>query len=560
MTAINKTRFIASLLVFVLVLCFGLVKSSPAQAASARDWNAGRIIDNVKFFNSNTMTVSQIQSFLVSKVPDCDTWGEEASGHVGYATRADWGRAHSAPPPYTCLKNYKKDTPARSASSQLCDSMPARSNRTAAQIINDVANACGVSEKVMLVLLQKEQGLVTDDWPWPVQYRSATGYGCPDTAPCDSQYYGFFNQVYNAAKQFKRYARDPENYNFNAGHQNYIRYNPRSSCGGASVAIINQATAGLYNYTPYQPNRAALNNLYGTGDSCSAYGNRNFWRMYTDWFGPTLSGTTLVQEEGDASVYLVSNGSKIPIPSMTIFNAWGFGGLHIYNLTPETMDMYPTSAHNLSWLAVSSTSGRTYFIDRGRNYYVNRAAARTAWGLDDDFALTVSGAVISSLDEYKSLPVLTKQVGQTPYYLVNGGQRFQLTSASTLSLMQGQDKTPKVQAFSSDAMSLLSNGAGTINYSFKVGEQWYIFDYGVIRPVNSAYITNWKVSGPTLSSDVLSFFRTAKELKQGFRYSGRYYKVTNDGHLRSTSNKSTATRWGVATAPYISKQLVGKIW
>ena len=25
------------------------------------------------------------------------------------------------------------------------------------------------------------------------------GYGCPDTAACDAQYYGFFNQVYSAA-------------------------------------------------------------------------------------------------------------------------------------------------------------------------------------------------------------------------------------------------------------------------------------------------------------------------------------------------------------------------
>src|SRR5690606_20979087 len=47
----------------------------------------------------------------------------------------------------------------------------------------------------------------------------------------------------------------------------------------------NEATAALYNYTPYTPNAAALANLYTTGDSCSSYGNRNFWAFYTDWFG-----------------------------------------------------------------------------------------------------------------------------------------------------------------------------------------------------------------------------------------------------------------------------------
>ena len=57
------------------------------------------------------------------------------------------------------------------------------------------------------------------------------------------------------------------------------------------VYIQNQATAGLYNYTPYRPNQAALDAGYGTGDSCSAYGNRNFWLYFTDWFGSTQHAT-----------------------------------------------------------------------------------------------------------------------------------------------------------------------------------------------------------------------------------------------------------------------------
>jgi hypothetical protein len=68
---------------------------------------------------------------------------------------------------------------------------------------------------------------------------------------------------------------------------NNVRYNPNAACGTSPVYIQNQATVNLYNYTPYQPNAAALAAGYGTGDSCSAYGNRNFWNFFTDWFGPT---------------------------------------------------------------------------------------------------------------------------------------------------------------------------------------------------------------------------------------------------------------------------------
>jgi hypothetical protein len=69
---------------------------------------------------------------------------------------------------------------------------------------------------------------------------------------------------------------------------NSILYDVSASCGSSNVNITTQATAALYTYTPYQPNQAALNNLYGTGDGCSAYGNRNFWRIFNDWFGSTI--------------------------------------------------------------------------------------------------------------------------------------------------------------------------------------------------------------------------------------------------------------------------------
>lgn len=257
------------------------------NAISGADFQAGRIIDDSLFFDGNTMDPNGIQAFLNSKVPVCDTYGTQP--YAG-TTRASYSASKGYPVPLICLKDYRQDTTVRSAEAGLCNTYGGGTNQSAAQIIYDVGKACGISQKVLLVLLQKEQNLVTDDWPWSIQYRSATGYGCPDTAACDSTYYGFFNQVYMAARQFKKYARDSSTYNYSYNRQNYILYNPSSSCGGTSVYIQNQATAGLYNYTPYQPNQAALNNLYGTGDGCSAYGNRNFWRLYTDWFGSTITG------------------------------------------------------------------------------------------------------------------------------------------------------------------------------------------------------------------------------------------------------------------------------
>src|SRR5690606_9056758 len=82
--------------------------------------------------------------------------------------------------------------------------------------------ACGINPQVLLVLLDKEQSLVIDIWPLKSQYRNATGFACPDTAPCDPNYEGFFYQVYHAARQFKVYQARPNEYNYIAGRTNRI--------------------------------------------------------------------------------------------------------------------------------------------------------------------------------------------------------------------------------------------------------------------------------------------------------------------------------------------------
>lgn len=293
-----------------------------ASAVSASDFNAGRIIDDGVFFNGYDMSPSQIQQFFNAKVPTCDENGSQqksyrynsSTGRLNHGddpmvttSRAVYGQRYNAfngvdyaDAPYYCLKDYHLNTPSRSAEAGLCNGYTGRNGESSAEIIYNIGVSCGVNPKALIVLLQKEQGLVTDDWPWDNQYLKATGYACPDTAPCDSQYYGFFNQVYSAARQFKRYAQSPNSYNHKANRDNSVRYNPNAGCGSSTVFIQNQATAGLYNYTPYQPNAAALSgmsdNSPGGGDSCSAYGNRNFFWYFSRWFGSTtqFNGTVML--------------------------------------------------------------------------------------------------------------------------------------------------------------------------------------------------------------------------------------------------------------------------
>ena len=242
-----------------------------------KQFDPGNIISDEEFFRAGTMTAEQIQRFFDNRAPDC------RSGFV-------------------CLNEYTEKTFDREAT-VLCNEYKGAAKETAAEIIAKVSKACGVAAEVLIALVQKEQGLVTHSSPNQARYDRATGYACPDTAPCDARFFGFYNQVYNAARQFKRYANPPGTSRFftwfPVGRESQVRWHPNAACGTTPVTIRNQATAGLYYYTPYTPNAPAMENLTGAGDACSAYGNRNFWRLYNYWFNPTKDfGTYLTTRDG----------------------------------------------------------------------------------------------------------------------------------------------------------------------------------------------------------------------------------------------------------------------
>lgn len=263
-------RVLAILSVLFLVATVQVSQSPSANAADLSQFDPGLIISDDQFWDSASMSENEIQNFLASKVANCRTG-------------------------YTCLKDYRESTRSMDAT-PMCSFYQGSPNELASTIIAKVARSCGVSPKVLLVMLQKEQGLVTDTWPVDVQYRSAMGAGCPDTAACDSDYYGFFNQVHYGAYLLKRYTQPPGtgpgtawptrfDLRYPVGETTPILYNPNAACGTKDVLIQSQATHALYIYTPYTPNQAALLAGYGTGDGCSAYGNRNFFNYYSDWFG-----------------------------------------------------------------------------------------------------------------------------------------------------------------------------------------------------------------------------------------------------------------------------------
>ena len=383
------------------------VAASPASAADASRFDPGLIISDSVFYDFGTMKVSEIQRFLESKVPTC--------------------KAKSGDP--TCLKNYVDDIVDKPGEDGKCLPMSAKPAQTAAQIIFDVAKACGINPKVLLVTLQKEQGLIQSVNPTPYMYKAAMGFGCPDSDPaiCGKVHSGLFNQLYKAAGQLQWYGDARGSFTYmKVGRTSNVRYNPNASCGTKPVLIKSVATTALYYYTPYTPNDAAMKNLYGTGDSCSAYGNRNFWRFYTDWFGSTIGGGFLLKS-ANSGTYLIVDNNKYLVTDPDLLAAISPLG-PIGTISQDYLNTFVDSGE-LSRV-VKSVTGQYYFVEGGKKFTFSSCDLVAQFALDCAKAVQLTASQLAAFANGGSMTTYVSGDGSSTYLIKDGAKREILDQAS----------------------------------------------------------------------------------------------------------------------------------
>ena len=159
--------------------------------------------------------------------------------------------------------------------------------KTAADIIYDTSQTYKISPKYLLVTLQKEQSLVTDDAPSQKQLDWATGYGVCDSCslsdPKVLKFKGFGKQVDNAGGIMRWY--------YNNLDQPFIKKaNASTQIDNVLVTPESWATAFLYTYTPH------------------LHGNKNFWRIWETWFEQVYPNGTLLKSASSSEYWLIRDG------------------------------------------------------------------------------------------------------------------------------------------------------------------------------------------------------------------------------------------------------------
>ncbi len=161
--------------------------------------------------------------------------------------------------------------------------------KSAAEIIQESAQQYQINPKYLLVTLQKEQSLITDDEPTQKQLDWAAGYGVCDNCslndPSVVKFKGFGKQVDNSAGIIRWY------YN-NTGSSVVKKKDQPTIIDNQNVIPQSWATAFLYTYTPH------------------FHGNQNFWRIWNTWFSQMYPNGSLLRSESSTEVWLIQNNVK----------------------------------------------------------------------------------------------------------------------------------------------------------------------------------------------------------------------------------------------------------
>lgn len=272
------------------------VVAAPAGPMDPGTFDPGNIISDEVFFNATSMTAQQIQAFLDTQSPTC--------------TAA------------TCLRHLQVTTPDR-APTGLCRAYPG-GVETFAVALWKIAQACTINPQVLLATIEKESGGLSKVNPQPGWDAAMLGFACPDTGPggtanCSAEFAGVVAQTWGLAQVFQKYTQHPGDYNYTIG-DNQILFNVVEQCQQTkTVNIVNQATANLYIYTPYTPSDESLAAypaaVTGPGAACASYGNRNFWHLFTKYFGSTGGGAPTGPAAGGGAGTIVINGPSIELPA-----------------------------------------------------------------------------------------------------------------------------------------------------------------------------------------------------------------------------------------------------
>lgn len=265
-----------------------------------------------------------------------------------------------------------------------------------------------INPKYLIVVLQKEQSLITDPNPTQKQLDWATGFSICDSCSMNDprllQYKGFYNQVMNAAKRNRFYID-------NSDIAWLFQINKEYDVDGIKVTPANQATVNLYNYTPH------IN------------GNYNFWKIWQKWFTLSYPNGAILKAYDSSAVWLIEDGYRRPFITWAAFLS-RYRSKDIINVSHSDLEKYPQGLAikfvNYSYL--KTPEGKIYLLDNDKLRLFESDEVLRFFGVNPEEVMNIDwqdynyyekGENITLNSIYPNGAILESQSGNI-YYVKNG--------------------------------------------------------------------------------------------------------------------------------------------
>jgi hypothetical protein len=396
---------------------------------------------------------------------------------------------------------------------KLEDPNPDLSNkRTAAELIYDASKSSGLNAQVILVILNKEQSLITgrqgvssDALQRPLDF--AMGFGCPDSQPCGEIYRGFYFQLFGgvdsennrylgAAKSLMKSFETP-------GGRGPFFNGATSKVGDAitlgnttgdyegvmpqqSVVLKNAATAALYRYTPHVFN-----------------GNYNFWRFFTSWFGSSRgtdkdSTGNLIKASSGGDVYYIENGGRYKLLDF-VAEAKNLRLSKAKKVSKSKFNSYPDRGlYPVPNKTLIKVDDQYYLFDSNTKRPISEAGLKEQ-GISKSDAIKASASEANQYttgSEYTvSEGAVLKGATQPAVYLLSSGKLKLFTYATFLQYNAGSQMqvVPEETIAKYPKDGLVLPKAGSLIKSFN-SSTVYFYEDGKKKPMDGEIFRNWGFS------------------------------------------------------------------
>ena len=223
-------------------------------------------------------------------------------------------------------------------------------NKTAAEIIYQASQQYQISPYLILVTLEKEQSLITRYPQKLTQYDWATGFACYDNRRPVEKFRGFAQQVNRTAWRFRYYLDHSWQFKYQAGKSD-------QTLDRQWITPSNLATACLYNYTPYVKS------------------NFLFWNIWQRWFLDLTNEYTngsLVKLANDQGVWLIQHNQRHAFRSRAVFLSRYYEDKEVKTISARQLNSFPIGADMTfpNYSLLQSPQEEIYLLANGKRQLI----------------------------------------------------------------------------------------------------------------------------------------------------------------------------------------------